>query len=279
MLTPTDQTQTTTGTTGFAVSTGTAVALGVGMVGLGLGIVAFAAKVPWVGLLAGVAALTAGAVALTGGSRVNREDIDELNRRNNELDSKLDSVTRELESARLTITQLSAEIARRDQAADIAADVGGAQLTDSDTGLFSEPYFHVALGSRIAAARRHLRPVAVALIEVAEGQSATGIAAAPPTRAAEAIRQTVRDADTACRLDDGSFAIILEDTPENGAVWTVERIRRNLVSRYGPHTMWAGVACYPAHAFSSDELLEQSRIALVAAREWNQDRIEVAIAE
>ncbi|MCK7470616.1 MAG: GGDEF domain-containing protein [Desulfomicrobium escambiense] len=39
---------------------------------------------------------------------------------------------------------------------------------------------------------------------------------------AEAIRETLREADIACRLDDGTFAVILEDTPENGAVWTVE---------------------------------------------------------
>ena len=100
-----------------------------------------------------------------------------------------------------------------------------------------------------------------------------------PTPRAESIRETVRDADTACRLANGTFAIILEDTPENGAVWTVERVRRNLVSRFGAHTMWAGVACYPAHTFSTDELLEQARLALVSAREWKQDRIEVAIAE
>jgi hypothetical protein len=56
-------------------------------------------------------------------------------------------------------------------------------------------------------------------------------------------------------------------------------VRRNLVSRFGSHTMWAGVACYPAHAFSADELLDQARLALGSAREWKQDRIEVAIAE
>ena len=126
---------------------------------------------------------------------------------------------------------------------------------------------------------RHLRPVAIALIDIYEGLAGSGAGPANPGRAADSIRETVRDADTACRLADGTFAIILEDTPENGAVWTVERVRRNLVSRFGSHTMWAGVACYPAHAFSSDELMEQARLALVSAREWKQDRIEVAIAE
>ena len=80
-------------------------------------------------------------------------------------------------------------------------------------------------------------------------------------------------------MADGSFALILEDTPENGAVWTVERIRRNLTSRHGHHTLWAGVACYPAHAFDVPAIIQQADAALDAAREWHQDRIEVATAD
>jgi len=152
-------------------------------------------------------------------------------------------------------------------------------LADPETNLFSEAYFRVALDARIASARRHLRPVAVALVEVAEGSGGVGAQDADPIKVTGSIRQTLRDADTACRMSDGCFALILEDTPENGAVWTVERIRRNLTSRHGQHTMWAGVACYPAHAFSTDELLDQASLALDAAREWKQDRIEVATAD
>lgn len=155
----------------------------------------------------------------------------------------------------------------------------GDLLTDPETGLFSEAYLRVALDSRLASARRHLRPVSVALLEVNEGIPDELTLAAPPERVADAIRETVREADIACRLDDGRFAVILEDTPENGAVWTVERIRRNLVSRFGHHTLWAGVACYPAHAFDSGELMAQVLQALDAAREWKQDRIEVAAAD
>jgi diguanylate cyclase (GGDEF)-like protein len=116
-------------------------------------------------------------------------------------------------------------------------------------------------------------------MQVAEGSGGIGAQAADPIKVTGSIRQTLRDADTACRMSDGCFALILEDTPENGAVWTVERIRRNLTSRHGLHTLWAGVACYPAHAFSTDELLDQASLALDAAREWKQDRIEVATAE
>ena len=48
--------------------------------------------------------------------------------------------------------------------------------------------------------------------------------------------------------------MLLEDTPENGAVWTVERLRRRMADQHPDLTMWAGVACYPAHAFDAGEI-------------------------
>ncbi len=119
----------------------------------------------------------------------------------------------------------------------------------------------------------------MAVLEVTEGLPDTGTGPASPSVVADAVSNTLRDSDIACRMDNGTFAVILEDTPENGAVWTVERIRRNLVSAAGHHTLWAGVACYPAHAFDGQELLTQVHQALEAAKAWNQDRIEVAVAE
>jgi GGDEF domain-containing protein len=88
----------------------------------------------------------------------------------------------------------------------------------------------------------------------------------------------VRETDTACRLLDGGFALVLHDTDDNGAVWTVERVRRRLAEIEPRPTVWAGVACYPAHALDVDDLLDQADLALDMAREWRQDRIEVARA-
>ncbi len=149
-------------------------------------------------------------------------------------------------------------------------------LTDPRTGLFSESFFNVALESRVAAARRHLRPVAVVLLEVVEGLSTGEPREAEASIIAESITVTLREADTACRLRNGYFALLLEDTPENGAIWTVERIRRQLLGLQAGLTLWAGVACYPAHAFGTAELMKAAETALVSAKEWRQDRIEVA---
>jgi GGDEF domain-containing protein len=86
----------------------------------------------------------------------------------------------------------------------------------------------------------------------------------------------LREADTACRLTDGTFGILLEDTPENGAIWAVERLRRAMADDDPGLTVWAGISVYPAHGFTSTELLDAADIALQQAREWRQDRIEIA---
>ncbi|MEM7092022.1 MAG: diguanylate cyclase [Actinomycetota bacterium] len=155
-------------------------------------------------------------------------------------------------------------------------DIGDtSDLADPDTGLLGERYFVVTLEARVAAARRHLRPLALVLLEaVTEAAgSATPIDA---NLAADVVRETLRDADTLCRLQSGRFAILLEDTPENGAIWTVERIRRRLGEQLDDVTVWAGIACYPANGFDGPEVLDRAREALTQAREWRQDRTEVA---
>jgi two-component system cell cycle response regulator len=254
----------------------------IGLLAAGLGVAAVVVSAPVLGLAAGVAGAIAGILALASPGDDPVAASDERALFEAQLEDRavaLRDAQNDAAAAQRRIAELETELRSAEHSAPAgpaADDV--AALTDADSQLFSEAYFRVALDARIASARRHLRPVAIALIDINEGL-ANASTPAPPSRAAESIRQTVRDADTACRLADGTYAIILEDTPENGAVWTVERVRRNLVSRFGNHTMWAGVACYPAHAFSTDELLEQARQALASAKEWKQDRIEVAIAE
>jgi diguanylate cyclase (GGDEF)-like protein len=159
------------------------------------------------------------------------------------------------------------------------AAAGGPGLVDSATGLYNGDYFKVAVETRILAARRHLRPVAVVLFDVIDGLGAGATTQADAVPVSAAIRHTLREADTACRLADGRYGFVLEDTPEDGAIWTVERLRRKL-SEYQPEqTRWAGIACYPAHAFSADEVMAKAETAFAAAREWAQDRIEVAATE
>lgn len=240
-----------------------------GALGLVAGLVAFGFKQPIFGAVAGLLALSAGVAGVRLGQRLSEQSAiqrlveDELRAVRAEAQETEEHLRGELEN--VVYEEYEVESSQAET------------LTDPATGLFSESFFNVALESRIAAARRHLRPVAVVLLEVVHGLPHGEPVEADANSVAESIRVTLREADTACRLQNGYFALLLEDTPENGAIWTVERIRRQLLGVETGLTMWAGVACYPAHAFSPVEIMKAAETALTSAKEWRQDRIEVAI--
>lgn len=272
----------------------------VGALGLVAGVLAVAFSEPLFGIVAGLLALAAGATSVHSAREVETQEVaasllaDELKlarSRAADIDSADDeAATPEIEkpSTEPTSPPTPASTSEptivpgdEDEPAVInkmaAEHPTNSALVDQTTGLFSENFFIVALDSRIAAARRHLRPVAMVLLEVVRGLPSEDPSPVDANIVADTVKATLREADTACRLQSGYFALLLEDTPENGAIWTVERIRRQLLEKEQGLTVWAGIACYPAHAFSSERLLEASEQALVAARDWRQDRIEVAV--
>lgn len=169
-------------------------------------------------------------------------------------------------------------MAERDEEEDdgVGALPVDSSLLDPASGLYAEPFFLAALSWRVIACRRVLRPLAVALVEVVDGLPHGPVVASDPNVIATKVRQTLRSSDVGARLGDGSFGLMMEDTSEDGAVWAVERLRRSLASRPGHRTLRAGIACYPGHAFNPTELLASARAAFAAARQWPQDRIEVA---
>lgn len=257
------------------MSTKAAPGLIAGGLGLVIGVFALLADAPFLGLVAGLLAAAAGAACLqfsrmideqAAMQRLVEEELISVRTNASETESRL---REELKSTRSYFEELTDE--------DGYYDDGHDPLTDEATGLFSEDFFDVALDSRVAAARRHLRPVAVVVLQVVEGLPAEDPEVTDAAVVANAIRSTLREADTSCRLRNGDFALLLEDTPENGAIWTVERIRRFLADSNPKPTLWAGVACYPAHAFAPRELMQAANGALESAREWRQDRIEVAL--
>lgn len=254
----------------------------VGLIGIGLGLAAGVAVVAWLGVVAGIASVLAAYLAYLTANRMSKaeERTQDLAAQVAQLESAVANQIQarmhaEAEARKANLRAADAELENaltdRPESPQPSGD-----LSDPVTGLFGEGYFMVSVEQRISAARRHLRPVAVVLVEVVQDPTAANIAHADPHVVAEALAETLRDADTACRLDDGRFALILEDTPENGAIWTIERLRRCLAERLATSTLWAGLSCYPAHGFDTDEILGQAKAALRAARDWPQDRIEVA---
>lgn len=270
------------------------IAISVGITGFVLGIFSAIEGSP-LGLFAGIAALGAAIVGFVFARDLGKAKA-ELEAERKQSAGLEDAVTSQVQ-ARITAedavrslgTELAATQATEQQRAErveeeikneiqLTGATARQAITDPATGLYTETYFRAAVEARVAAARRHLRPVAVVLIEVTGG-SGEDRYQADASSVSGHLTETLRESDTACRTSKGLFALVLEDTPENGAVWTVERIRRRIAEEDESLTLWAGVACYPAHAFEVRDLVGKASEALEAATEWHQDRIEVAIAD
>jgi diguanylate cyclase (GGDEF)-like protein len=157
-------------------------------------------------------------------------------------------------------------------------------LVDPETTLPDEHFFHLAVEGRVAAARRHLWPVALVLVEIgledidgrARRDAVVGFTGV--------MRRTLREADVACRLGPTTFGLVLEDTSEEGGVWTAERLQIALArDPVRVKTLAAGVACYPTHGLRADEVLTRARTALSRACSTDPGRglgqVEVAQAE
>jgi len=135
--------------------------------------------------------------------------------------------------------------------------------------LLNADYFAVAVPARVAVARRALRPLSVVFIQLTEAD-------VEPWEAAAVVLRCIRDSDTACQIDDDTIGLILEETPEDGALWTAERLRRDLDVALPSASVCVGVATYPAHALDAAELLTSASSALRSATTWPGSCIVVA---
>lgn len=177
----------------------------------------------------------------------------------------------------------AAALALRAQRPETASDPGRGPVPDpsldpEEAGGLSAPlleseFLETTLRGRIAIARRALRPLSVVhifIVGASDGAVPAGLIAA----AAEA---TLRESDVVVRREDGVYVAVLEDTSEDGAVWTTERLRRHIAGTIGPRRFQAGVAAYPSHGLDVESIQASAATALQAAREWDRDRIEVAV--
>ena len=254
------------------------IATGIGAVGLGAGVFAVVTGRRRFAVLSAGAAFAAALLARRDAAEAGELErrVTSMNEQIRQLENAVAAQVQSRMTAEETVKSLSTELFDAERRAGdsspiplILQDDGTVNegLTDPVTGLFNHDYFLVSLDSRIAAARRHLRPVAVALVDIVEGRHGDQRPPADARMIADALRETLRESDTATRLRDGRFGVVLEDTPENGAIWTMERVRRRLAEDNPDLTLWAGVACYPAHAFDVGALIERADAALESARE------------
>jgi diguanylate cyclase (GGDEF)-like protein len=92
------------------------------------------------------------------------------------------------------------------------------------------------------------------------------------------IRDTLREADCACRVGDVVVIAAFDDTTEDGARIAIERIQSGLRIATGDIglTVSAGIACYPTHALEAPDLVARAGQALLDARATGISRVAVA---
>lgn len=142
------------------------------------------------------------------------------------------------------------------------------ELLDPETGLPDAPFFTLALESRVAAARRHLWPVTVLVLDLGLAPDCESGPARSDALAgfARLLRATLREADAVCRTGATRFAVVLDDTGEEGGVWTAERLQVAVAADVSKvRRLAAGVASYPTHGLEAGEVLGRAQAALARA--------------
>ncbi|HVE46702.1 MAG TPA: diguanylate cyclase [Acidimicrobiales bacterium] len=214
--------------------------LGAGLAGLSFGVAAIVLQAPLLALGAGMCALAAGAAAVVQVQRLVRSEA-------------------QVSASAALANLLDLPQQAREQAHS---------LVDKETGLPDGRFLELAIEGRIAAARRHLWPVTIVLLEV--GLRPECVEVDEQDRAliefATLLRRALREADVVCRTSRTGFALVLEDTAEEGGVWVAERVQIAMAQEGGgARRLTAGVASYPIHGLHADHVLARSQAALTRA--------------
>ena len=159
------------------------------------------------------------------------------------------------------------------------ADELAADAFDSVSGLLRERFVAVLIQQRVAGARRRLHPVAVVALEADGIRGSAQLVVDDAMRAlGGVIRETLREADCACRVGDVVVIAALDDTTEDGARLAIERVQAGLRKATGDVgiTVSAGIACYPTHALEAPDLVARAGEALLDARTAGTSRVATA---
>jgi diguanylate cyclase (GGDEF)-like protein len=154
-----------------------------------------------------------------------------------------------------------------------------AARTDAHTGLLNRRGLQEIAELELERARRGERPVSIVVIDVdrfkdfneRQGHSASDRAL---KRIAGLIQETKRRIDVAARISGEEFALLAPDTDEHGAYVLADRLRREVREAFAQTglTVSLGIASYPKHGGTAEELMTGADRAVFAAKALGRDR-------
>ena len=156
--------------------------------------------------------------------------------------------------------------------------------TDALTGLYNRLRMMEVLENEVRRSRRMRHPFAVVMADVdlfkryndEYGHPAGDVAL---KRVAAIMREASRDVDFVARYGGEEFLIMMPETEIEGATEFAERIRKRLAADALPAgriTLSLGVAAFPMHGDTPDQLIAEADAALYLAKRAGGDRVVAA---
>jgi len=157
-------------------------------------------------------------------------------------------------------------------------------ITDALTGLYNRRHLMGTLANEVQRSRRLRRTFSVLMADVdhfkpyndTNGHLAGDAAL---VKVAEILRKATRGVDSVARYGGEEFLIMLLEAPLATAAIVGERIRARVASEPfegGKVTMSIGIAEYPSHGDTPEELIASADAAMYRAKSQGRDRVIVA---
>ncbi len=179
--------------------------------------------------------------------------------------------------------------ARLDEIASLQEQLRERAIRDHLTNLFNRRYLEETLTHELAKAERKSYPVSLLMVDIDHFKSINdsyGHNAGDEALQALAvfIQSRIRRSDIACRFGGDEFVIVLPEASLGMACDRAESLRRDVQDsckvnngNIGPLAVSIGVAAYPLHGTSGEELLRAVDQALYAAKSGGRNRVVVAL--
>lgn len=179
------------------------------------------------------------------------------------------------------LTQAFRALAARVREREGQGELERLSVTDALTGLYNRRHLMGTLANEVQRSRRLRRTFSVLLADVdhfkqyndTHGHLAGDAAL---VKIAEILRKTTRGVDSVARYGGEEFLVMLLEAPLATAAIVAERIRDRVAREEfegGKITMSIGVAEYPSHGDTPEELIASADAAMYQAKGEGRDRV------
>ena len=157
---------------------------------------------------------------------------------------------------------------------------------DGLTGIFNRRYFEMRIAEEIERAKRFGAGMSVVMVDIDQFKHLNDefghlLGDEVLRQVSSIFHQQLRKIDVVCRYGGEEFAILLSQTNGQHSQNVAEKLRRLVETWQFPGvpravTISAGIATYPEHGTTRDELVKSADAGLYAAKQSGRNRIVMA---